>query len=158
MTKEITKARILQELQDKFALREFESAPFLFEETVVPVYNIEQHLEEWATRFVTVSVTATGPAVIYRVPAGERWTLRRYDAVFMTGAYTIAGIYTRRTQYTTDTFCYLDLGAAKSTSYHIDLINPVVLMPEDYILVNVDGYTTTGNFRLYFDYLKEELR
>jgi len=158
MTKEITKAIILQEIQDKLKMREFAPAKFLFDETVVPVYNIERHLDHWITNFVNVAITSTGPRILFTVPADERWFLRRYDAVFMTGVYTITGMYTRRHDMDQAYFCYLDLGAGTSISYHIDLLNPIVLDPGDIIAVNVDGYTSTGDFRLYIDYLKEEIR
>ena len=46
MTKEITKSFILQQIQDKFRLREFTAENFLFSETVIPIYNVENHLEE----------------------------------------------------------------------------------------------------------------
>lgn len=157
MTKEITKAFILQQLQDKMGLREFASSPFLFDETVVPVYNIEQHLMEWWQEYVTVSITAMGGVPFFIVPEDEKWTLRRYDVVFMTGNFTIAGVYIERKNRTPGgAYVYLDLKAAQNTSYHIE--TDVVLTRGDKVYVNVDGYTTTGNLRLYADYLMEKIR
>ena len=161
MTKEITKAFILQQLEDKFKLREFDSSPFLFTETVVPVYDIEQHLRERWQKYETVSITATGTTLFFLVPQTEKWTLSRYDVVFMTGSYTIAGVYfTRATVYRdpSDTYLYLDLTAAQSVSYHVELPQPVVLEPNSALRINVDGFTSVGDLRLYIDYSKEEIR
>ena len=159
MTKEITKAIILQEIQNKFKLRELEPAKFLFDETVVPVYDIGRHVHSWWQSYKTVTINGTGPLSIKAVPPTEHWHLARYDVVFMTGAYTIAGIYIKRkNQAAPDSFIYLDLKAAQSVSYHIDLVKDVVLEPGDEIMVNVDGYTTTGAFRFYYDYRMEEIR
>ena len=157
MTKEITKAFILQQMQNKFAMREFESRPFLFDETVVPVYNIEQHLEEWWQRFATKTITTTGAALFFTTPDERKWTLKRYDVVFMTGVFTIAGVYIVRTNMGSEnSFVYLDLKAAQNASYHIE--RDVTLNPGDKIYVNVDGYTSTGDLRIYLDYKEEYMR
>ena len=157
MTKEITKSIILQEITDKFKLREFAPANFLFDETVVPVYNVEQHLEEWWQKYRTESITATGGQHYFSVAQDERWHLKRYDVVFMTGAFTIAGIYiTRSNRDPSDAYIYLDLTAAQNTSYHVN--TDVILNRGDTISANVDGYTTTGNLRLYIDFEKETVR
>ena len=157
MTKEITKAIVLQEMQDKLKLREFAPAKFLFDETVVPIYNIGQHFEEWWQQYTTLSITGTGPMRFFPLPEGEKWHVKRYDVVFMTGAFTIAGIYIQRKNRTpTGAFTYLDLGLAKNTSYHVE--TDVDLIHGDEIFVNVDGFTTPGNIRLYIDYKKEILR
>ena len=159
MTKEITKAFILQEMQDKFKLRDLVPEIFRFSEEVVPVYNIEQHIEHWKARYVTVSITGAGAIAVYSAPSSERVTLWRYDVIFMAvGAYTVSGIYTRRAADPAINFCYLDLGSAKSASYHIELSQPVVLEPGDSLYVNVDGFTSPADLRLYFDYKREELR
>ena len=159
MTKEITKAIILQQIQDKFGMREFAPAAFLFDETVVPVYNIEQHLEEMWTRYIAKSVTSTGGEFCFGVPATERWHLKRYDVVFMgvAGAYTVAGVYVVRTNLSPiDAYIYLDLEAAQSVSYHKDV--DVILNPGDAVKISIDGYTSTQDLRLYIDYLREEIR
>ena len=159
MTKEITKAVILQEIQDKFKLREFASAKFLFDETVVPVYEIRGHLQSWRSRHAQLSVTAAGSFSFFTVPTTERWTLRSYSVIFMTGVYTVAGIYILRNLRGGSTdFSYLDLEAAQSTSYLTALPAPTVLEPGDDLRVNVDGYTSTGNLQLHIDYMKEEIR
>ena len=159
MTKEITKAIILQEMQDKLQLREFDPAKFLFDETVVPVYEIEQHLKASTQNFVTKSVTAISAPYFFTVPQTEKWRLSRYDVVFMTGAYTVAGVYLqRRIKKQPNAYLYLDLKAAQSASYHTELPTPVMLYPGDTLHINVDGYTSTGDLRLYLDYEMEEMR
>ena len=159
MSKEITKAFILQEIQDKFTLREFEAAKFLFSETVIPVYNIETHLEKWTADFKDKSITGTGGVSFFTVPSDEKWTLWRYDIVFMAaGAYTVSGAYTHRFSNAAGQICYLDLGSAKSASYHIETSTPVVLMPGSELFVNVDGYTSTADLRMYIDCLVETIR
>ena len=158
MTKEITKAFILQQIQDKFGMREFAPAAFLFDETVVPVYNIEQHLEEMYTRYVIKSITSTGGKTLLAVPGTERWHLKRYDVVFMgVSTFTVAGVYiTRINRSPADSYIYLDLEAAQSVSYHKDV--DVILNPGDIVGVSIDGYTSTADLRLYVDYLREEIR
>ena len=157
MTKEITKAIILQEMQDKLKLREFEPANFLFDETVVPTYDITQHLRDYVVEYVELSITSTGAKGFFIVPEDERWFLNMYNVVFMTGAFTIAGVYIGRLPALAD-FMYLDLAAAQSTSYAVILPKPVVLDSGEVIRINVDGYTTTGNLRLYIDYEMEKIR
>jgi len=159
MTKEITKAIILQEMQDKFALREFEPSNFLFDETVVPVYEIRGHLQIWRSNRITVSITAATNFLVTQVPMNERWTLRAYSITFASGAFTIAGIYIRRNACdSANDFSYLDLKAAQDTAYLVSLNPPVTLEPLDNIRVNADGYTTTGNIYVHMDYMKEEIR
>ena len=161
MTKEITKSVILQEMQDKLALREFEPDKFLFSETVVPTYDIEQHLEEHWQKYITESITAIGSQFFISIPPTEKWTMSRYDVVFMTGTYTVAGVYFTRPpahRAPSDAYMYLDLTAAQSVSYHVEMSQPVILEPNSSIFINIDGYTVTGNLRLYIDYMKEEIR
>ena len=158
MTKEITKTRILQELEDKFALREHEKDFFLFSETVVPTYDIGQHLKQHVNTFAELSITSATSFIFFVVPMDERWTLYRYDVVFMgAGAHTVAGVYTQRT-LDSASFCYLDLTAAQSASYHVNLPFPILLSPGSRIKINVDGYTSTQNLRLYLDYMVENIR
>ena len=157
MTKEITKAFILQQIRDKFKLRELTPEKFSFSEMVMPVYNIEQHLEEWWHKYYTVTVTATGAKEFVGVPENERWHLRRYDVVFMTGAFTIAGIFIlRKNKNPVDAYVYLDLTAAQNVSYHVE--TDVVLTHGDAIRVNIDGFTSSGDIRLYIDYKREIIR
>ena len=158
MTKEITKAFILQQMQDKFKLREFEASPFLFSEIVSPVYNIEQHLEEMCTRYVERAITSTGGQWFLTIPDNERWHLKRYDVVFMgVSTFTVAGVYIERINRSpADSYIYLDLEAAQSVSYHKDV--DVILNPGDDVSISIDGYTSTLNLRLYYDYLREEIR
>ena len=158
MTKEITKAIILQQIQDKFGMREFAPAAFLFDETVVPVYNVERHLEEMWTKYITRSITSTGGELFLTVPGTERWHLKRYDVVFMgAGGYTVAGLYVERVNRSpADAYIYIDLEAAQSVSYHKDV--DVILNPGDAVKISIDGYTSTQDLRLYIDYLREEIR
>ena len=157
MTKEITKANVIQEIQDKFKLRELEPEIFSFSERVVPVYSIEQHLEQWWQKYATRPVTGTGAISFFEVPKDEKWYLNRYDVVFMTGTYTIAGVYIQRVnRFPSVAFSYLDLTAAQNVSYHVE--TDVVLTPGDCIYGNIDGYTVTGDLRLYIDYKTEKIR
>ena len=159
MTKEITKAYILQQLEDRFKLREYQKEDFLFSETVIPVYNIESHLFKWAVAFVEAAITTTGGKHFFIVPDTERWVLNGYNVIFMgAGAYTVAGIYITRADSGTDLFYYLDLAAGQSVSYIHHLSREVVLNPGDRLSANIDGFTTTQNLRLYIDYRIEELR
>ena len=156
MTKEITKAVILQEMQDKLKLREFDSSKFLFDETVVPVYNIEQHLEKYINGYKVVSITSATAFRFQVVPMNERWSLERYDVVPMgAGAFTVGGVYLQRAL---SDFIYLDLEAARTAAYHINLPVSVTMQPGDALWVNIDGYTSTQDLRLYVDYKMEEIR
>ena len=158
MTKEITKAFILQEIQDKFKLRELEPERFRFLEAVRPVYNIEQHLKHREILTTTVSITATGGKIICSIPSNERWTLSRYTVVFLVaGAYKVAGVYLVR-RNDSSVFCYLDLKKNQTESYAVDLPKDVILEDGDYLMVNIDDYISTANLRIYFDVVKEEIR
>ena len=157
MTKEITKAIILQQLQDRLKLREFDPAKFLLDETVVPTFDIRGELEVSTLAQNTKNITATGASGFFIVPQNERWRLTRYDVVFMTGAFTVAGMYWRKGD-SVDNFVYLDLKAAQDTSYHITVNPAVVMPPNSFLNVNVDGFTSAGSLRVYIEYIKEELR
>ena len=160
MTKEITKAVILQEIEDKFKLREYMPEKFLFGETVIPVYDLSDHLKHSQAAYIVRSVTGTGALLFTTVPANQRWLLNGYNVVFMgAGAYTVAGVFvTRRIRDPIGATTYLDLTAAQSVSYANFLANPLILDHGDQLSVNVDGYTSTQDLRLYIDYMKEEIR
>ena len=158
MTKEITKAIILQEMQDKLKLREFLPEPFVFSETVVPIYDIEPHLVRPQIKNNTVSVTA-GPAacMFFSVPIDEKWRLHGYNVIFKTGVYTVAGLMIYRGG-TVSNYFYIDLEAGQSASYINNLSKDVLLDPTDQIHLYVDGYTSTGNLELRIDVTVEEIR
>ena len=86
MTKEITKASILQEIQNKFGLRDFESERFLFGELVTPIYDIAPHVRNWVTERYRSSVTGNGPVQILYVPADTEYRIRRVSVLHETGA------------------------------------------------------------------------
>jgi len=158
MTKEITKAIILQELQDKFKLRDFEPAKFLFDETVVPTYEIRDHVEHWQSLFTTMSITSA-PATykFFTVPDNERWHVRGYNVIFMaSGAYTVTGVHT----YRKETYhpVYLDMTLGQTVSYAVNLPQLLALNPGDALYVYVDSYTSTAALRMYLDFKKEEIR
>ena len=158
MTKEITKAYLLQQLEDKFKLREFEPEVFTFSERVVPTYNIGQDVRTRATKYYAASVTGTGGVLFFTVPYNERWFLKTYNVIFMgVNTCTIAGVYITRV-YNPNNFIYLDLTAAQTVSYAVNLPKVIVLDSGDNINVNVDGYTSAQTLRLYIDYEKEEIR
>jgi len=156
MTKEITKSIVLQEIQDKLKLREFEAANFLFDETVVPTYDIGQHLMKPSVKSFTKSITVAGLHSFFSVPADEKWHLHRYNIIFMTGAYTVAGMTVTRPEPVD--YVYLDLKAAQSTSYIVDLPKDVVLSSGDDLRVYIDGYTSTGDLLVIIDVTVEKIR
>ena len=157
MTKEITRARILQEIQDKFKLREWEAERFLFSETVIPVYDIEQHVENWHMRYEELSITSAPVAyAFFTVPEDEKWHLRGYNIIFMAeGAYTVTGLYIWRAGAQ---FVYLDMLKGQTVSYAVNLPVLAVLNPGDRLSIYVDAYTSTAGLRLYIDYRKEDVR
>lgn len=156
MTKEITKAIILQEIQNKLKLREFASSNFLFDETVVPIYDIGPHLLKWETKREIVSITSATNFLLFQVPQNEQWKVRRYNVIFhAVGAYTLTGIYIRRSA--TD-FLYLDMEAGQSASYMHELTQDAFLLPGEYLRVLVDSYTSTANLEVAFDVQVEEIR
>ena len=156
MTKEITKAHILQELQDKFALRDLEPERFTFQESVAPVYDIARHLTRVERKAETRSITAAGAHVFFTCPADEWWALHRYTVVFVTGVYTVAGVLVGRP--TAAEYVYLDLSAATAVSYMNDLPKDVAIRPGDVLYINVDGYTSTGDLLLIIDVDVEKIR
>ena len=158
MTKEITKAVILQEIQDKFKLREYVPTKFLFDETVVPTYDIGEHLKhpEVVLKDITVS---SGPTayMIAMVPENQRWALHSYNVIFVTGSYTVAGVMLYQKGLVAD-YLYIDLSAAQSTSYINYLPTELALDPKDRLYVYVDGYTSTGTLNVRLHVTKEEIR
>ena len=158
MTKEITKAFILQQIEERFKLRDLIPEKFTFLESVMPTYNIEGHLKTWMTLSKTISVTGTGPKTIFSVPYTERRCLTGYTVVFMAaGAYTLAGVYIAR-KNDVSIFIYLDLGAAKTISYTVNLPKPLILDSGDKLALNVDGYTSTADVMVNCDYVAETIR
>ena len=158
MTKEITKAFILAQMEDKFGLRELIPERFSFSETVVPVYQVEQHVEHYLSGMSEVSITATGGYVFFTVPHDEKWILSRFNPVFIgISTIKITGIYIKREE--TPTFIvYLDMVKGQDVSYAYNLPQPVVLVPKDEIKITVDTYVSTQNLRLYIDYMMEKIR
>ena len=157
MTKEITKAIILQEIQDKLKLRELEPEIFSFGERVVPIYNIEPHLGSWETISETVSITSAAIFNFFTVPQHQVWTLRAYQIMFMTGAYAITGMYIIN-RPSSSLSIYLDLKAGQNASYLVNLPIAVRLQPGNTLAVLVDSYTSTGDLRINIDVKKEDIR
>ena len=158
MSKEITKAFILQQLQDKFKLRELEPEIFRFSEQVIPVYDIEQHLMTWEVVESTVSITSAASFVFFTVPDNERWTVRAYMLVFgMTGAHKATGVYICYRPGNTDCI-YLDLKKGQEVTYLVNLPVPAVLQPNNRVNVVFDTYVSTQDLTLRMDVLKEEIR
>ena len=159
MTKEITKARILQELQDKFALREHLPASFLFEETVIPTYDIEQHLGAWEIKAKTQSITSATSYIFFAVGPKQRWLLRGYTVIFLaTGAIKGSGLYITNRPPILTNLQYLDLTKGQEVSYTVNLSVPVVLGPNAQLGYLIDTYVSTQDLLIYVDILKEEIR
>ena len=155
MTKEITKAIILQELQDKFRLREFEPSKFLFSEIVVPTYDLSDHLSHWELMSQTVSITSATYFTFFTVPEDEQWTLRAYQVVYgMTGAIKGTGLHLARKVSN----IYLDLKKGQEVSYLVNLPVPVVLEHGDILRYMIDTYVSTQDLIIRIDVRKEEIR
>jgi len=160
MTKEITKAIILQRLVERFGLREFTPSKFLLDETVIPTFDIQHALGNWRSSYSnTPTITGTGPVLVCGVPDHEKWHLRAYTVTFVSGSVTIAGLYIKRIDCRSATdFSYLDLTAAQSVAYLRTLPEMVTVEPGDMLYLNVDGYTSDAVLRVDYDYKMEEIR
>jgi len=160
MSKEITKTNILQAIQDKFKLRDLEPERFVFQETVVPVYDIDQHLREFTNNWIEKSITSgPGGFNFMKVPPTERWFLRAYNVVFMAaGAYTVTGLYILRNKGISGGMTYIDMTEGQTVSYAVNLPQLIPLDPGDYLYIYIDSYTSTAGLRLYIDYMKETIR
>ena len=157
MTKEITKAFILQEIQDKFKLRELTPEKFVFSEMVIPTYDVGPHLTTWEIKKKTVSITAADAFTFFTVPENEQWLLRSYQVIYLaTGAIKGSGLYLWR-QLSGD-FIYIDLKKGQEVSYLITPPNPVVLQPRATLRYLIDTYVSTQNLTIYIDVLVEVLR
>ena len=157
MTKEITKANILQEIYDRFKMRELVPAKFAFDETVVPIYNIAPHLSEWHVETNTVSITSAAGYTYFTVPANEEWTLRGYYILFLSsGTHTVSGLFiSRRPELES---LYLDLEAGHAVSYIVNLPQHVILPPRSMVGLLIDSYTSTYDLTLKLDVKKEIIR
>ena len=159
MTKEITKSIILQEIQDKLKLREFEPDNFLFSETVIPTYNIEQHLLHWEVLVETVSITSATNFLFFTVPDNERWTLRAYSLYYgMTGAIKGTGLYMINRPGGNTTSFFLDLKKNQEVSYLVNLPFPVVIDAGTELRYLIDTYVTTQDLTVRCDVMREEIR
>jgi hypothetical protein len=158
MSKEITKAYILQEMQDKFKMRELEPEVFSFSEKVVPIYNIESHLATREIMQKDLSITGIGAVTYFTVPSNERWRLKAYSFVFLgISSFTIAGGFFQRGPGAND-YMYMDLTPAQTVSYLVVNSPHVIIDPGDQIKVNIDGYTSPASLRMLVDVEKEEIR
>ena len=159
MTKEITKAIIIQEIQDKFKLREFEPEVFTFSERVTPIYDIREHLTHWEVKQETESITSgSTPFLFFTVPDKEQWRLRAYQLIFYNaGAYQVSGLYISHRPGAGD-YIYLDLKKNQADSYLVNLSTPVILQPSNRLYVLVDTYVSTANLKLLIDVEVEEIR
>ena len=158
MTKEITKAIILQEIQNKFKLRELSPEIFRFSEEVIPVYGVEPHLGKWSLIEKTLNITSAIGRYFFGVPDNEQWTLRGYTLIFLgaANAIKVAGVYITRGD--SDVFTYLDLEKNQAVSYRVNLPVPVTLHDPDAVWVNVDEYTSTVDLQLILDVKVEVLK
>ena len=158
MTKEITKAFILQQIQDKFKLRELIEERFTFSENVVPVYDITPHLGEWGVLSKTLSITSATSFLFFTVPPNEQWLLRAYMIVYgMTGAIKGSGVLINK-RPPMGGYIYLDLKKGQEVSYLVNLPICVKLHPGTEIKYLIDSYTTTQDLLIQIDVLKEEIR
>ena len=149
----------MQELQDKFGLREFEASRFLFNETVIPTYEIGGHLKKWEVTSNTQNVTTTGDIFFFEVPNTERWILRAYQVIYlMTGAIKGSGLIATLRPNTSAHFIYLDLKKGQEVSYLVNLPCPVVLEPGNMLKYVIDTYVSSQNLTIYIDIQKEEIR
>ena len=160
MTKEITKAYIIQQIQDKLGLRDMEPERFRFSEQVIPIYNIESHLQRGDIISETKSVTSAPYAhTFFLVPENQRWTLRTYNIIFMAaGAYKVTGLFITRARSGGSQLMYLDMKLGQTVSYVVDLPKAVLLYPGDKINIYIDDYTSTADLRVYADVTKEDIR
>ena len=161
MTKEITKSILLQQIEDQLKLREWEAARFLFSETVIPVFDLREQIQEPAVNYQEMAISAAPVGILFfTVPVDERWYLNRYNVVFMAaGAYTVTGVYVhRKKEKRYGSFIYFDMVAGQSVSYTHDLPNPVRLDSGDKLYIYIDGYTSPADLRLYIDYIVEVVR
>ena len=158
MTKEITKAIILQQIQDKLKLRELTPERFAFSELVVPTYNIEPHLGEWEVIENTVSITSAASFTFFTVPQDEQWLLRSYVVVFgMTGAHKGTGLLINK-RPATGGYIYLDLIKGQEVSYLTNLPVCVKLHPLSELKYLIDTYASTQDLLIMIDVLKEKIR
>ena len=79
--KKITRASIIGELVDKFSLEEKEREEFLFGESVVPTYDIGQHVKKWTVVRDRIVVTGNGMLHLHTVPDNTRWRVRKLDVM-----------------------------------------------------------------------------
>ena len=157
MTKEITKSIILQAIQDKLGLREYEPANFLFDEMVVPTYDIGPHLSEWHVKTSTNSITSAVGFVFFDVPVDKQWTLRGYYILFLgSGAIEVSGLFIKRMPENES--LYLDLAAGHTVSYIVNLPQHVVLPPKTQVGLLIDTYISTQNLTLKIDVKEETIR
>ena len=159
MTKEITKAFILQQIEDKFKLRDLVPEKFTFSETVLPVYNIEQHLKKWEVLEKTVSITSATGFLFFFVPPTERWCLRAYQIIFGgTGAHKGTGLYVTHRPSEITEYIYLDMKKDQDVSYVVNLPVPVVLDPGCVLRYFINSYTSTQDLTIDVDVQKEIVR
>ena len=160
MSKEITNAWILQQLEDEFKLREWIPERFLFSETVVPTFDIHENIQDAVCDLSSMSITSATGFLFFIVPQNERWYLNGYNVIFMAaGAYKVTGVYIKRIkELYPDTFIYLDMTLGQTVSYAVDLPKSVRLDPGDTLNILVDDYTSTNWLRLIIDYTREVIR
>ena len=159
MTKEITKSIILQQIQDKLGLREFDAAKFLFDETVVPVYNIEAHLGDWDVLEEVKTISSATAFTFFSVPMDERWLLRAYTVIFgATGAHKGTGLFMTYRPYPNIESMYLDMTKGQEVSYLVTLPAIVVLNPKTQLKYLIDTYVCNQALTINIDVLKEKIR
>ena len=159
MTKEITKAFILQQIQDKFKLRELAPEIFRFSEEVVPTYDIEQHLMTWEVMSETESITSATSFGFFTVPQNEQWLLRSYMVIYgMAGAIKGTGLYIAYRPTVAADMIYLDMKKSQEVSYLINLSVPVILHPGNMLRYMIDTYVSTQDLTIAIDVQKEEIR
>jgi len=148
MTKEITKANIIQEIQNKFQLREFTPAQFLFDETVVPTYDMGQHVKAWDMSRGRVAVSANGTLIPYAVPETEQWRIRRLSLINETGGnFDVDQIFTYHPSVPTaityvfyNTASPIGTGTVKIFEFPQD----IPMSPGEHVMINISNYVGAG--------------
>ena len=148
MTKEITKAIILQQIQEKFGLRELESEIFRFSEMVIPIYDIGMHVKNWDLQRYREEITGNGSLHFITVPDNERWKMRRIIVVAEAGGtYNIAIIYIYHPSHSTDNnYIFYNTVApiAAGTVTIFEFPQDIPVEEGDNIDINISGFSVGG--------------
>jgi len=147
---------MLQELIEKFDLQQWEYEPLLFAETIVPVYDVRNHLEKWVSKTETKTITGLGSFLFYTVPKDEIWNIRTMAMQKIGGDFGWQYVMIDRGPFEVPMIVEDTAITSMYTTYRLE--QDLILQPNDGVKISITEHATDGDLKLLLDLKIEKIR